>query len=135
MLSSAGPSALALPAALFLALVFSVGNDEASSPESAQTSPIITTTEAKAKMAADESLGDAQDGPIDEGRRVGRPQPPPRRFRPLLGPRSCSEALERCRAGLTTPTDDPVDGRAARRAEEAQEAATPAYAFRPMWRI
>ena len=74
-------------------------------------------------MATFGGLGDAQDGPIDEGRRVGRPQQQPRGFRPLLGPRSCSEALERHRAGLTTPTDGPVDERAARRADEALGAA------------
>ena len=110
-------------------------NDAVYPPETAQTSPIIATTEAKAKIAAAGGLGSAQDGPIDEGRRVGRPQPQPRRLRPLLGPRSCPEALERCRVALSIPTDGMVDRRTAERAEEAQGAAMLAYSFRPMWRI
>eukprot|EP00325_Prymnesiales_sp_UTEX-LB-985_P033219 CAMPEP_0174714548 /NCGR_PEP_ID=MMETSP1094-20130205/18577_1 /TAXON_ID=156173 /ORGANISM="Chrysochromulina brevifilum, Strain UTEX LB 985" /LENGTH=148 /DNA_ID=CAMNT_0015913931 /DNA_START=35 /DNA_END=484 /DNA_ORIENTATION=+ len=71
------------------ALIDSDGNDAAYPPETAQTSPIIATTEAKAKIAAAGGLGSAHDGPIDKGCRVGRPQLQPRRLRPLLGPRSC----------------------------------------------
>ena len=47
----------------------------------------------------------------------------------LLGPRSCSKALERCRVYPLVPTDDMVDGMTADRAEEAQGAAKLAYSF------
>ena len=97
-------------------------NDAAYPPETAQTSPIIATTEAKAKIVAAGGLGSAKDGPIDEGCRVGRPQPQPRRFRPLLVPKSCPEAQGRHRVGLSIPTDGLVDRRTAWRAGEAQGA-------------
>ena len=60
---------------------------------------------------------------IDEGQRVGRPQPPLRGSRPLLGPRSSPEALERCRVNLSIHKDGKVDRMTAGRAEEAQGAA------------
>ena len=113
----------------------SMANDAVWLPETAQTSPTITTTEVVTKVPAFGSIGGAQGGPLDEGCRAGQPQPPPNRSRPPLGPRSYSEAQERCRGGLSTPTDALVNGRTAGRAEEAEGAATLAYSFRPMWRI
>ena len=113
----------------------SMVNDAVWLPETAQTSPTITTTEVVTKVPAFGSIGGAQGGPLDEGCRAGQPQPPPNRSRPPLGPRSYSEAQGRCRGGLPTPTDGLVNGRTAGRAEEAEEAATLAYSFRPMWRI
>ena len=53
----------------------------------------------------------------------------------MLGPRSCPEALERCRVGLPGPTGGPDGRRAAERAGEGQGAAVLMYSFRPLWRI
>ena len=95
---------------------------------------MVAGSEAAVEDAAVGGTGGAQDGPIDEACRVGRPQPQPGRSRPPLGPRSCSDAQGRHRAGLSTPTDGMVDGRTAGRAEEAQKAAMVAYSFRRMMR-
>ena len=75
--------------------------------------------------------GGDQDHQIDEGRRVGRPQPQPGGSRPLLGPRSCPEAQGRHRVALYIPTDSMTDGRTADRSEESQGAASLAYSFSP----
>ena len=48
----------------------SVANDAVFSPKTAQTSPIITSTEAKAEEAQVGASGDVQDGPIDDGCRA-----------------------------------------------------------------
>ena len=101
----------------------------------AQTFPMVTGTEAAVKDVAAGSSGSGQRGPIDEGCCVGRPQPQPDGTRPPLGLRSCSDAQRRRRAGLSTHTDGLVDERTARRAEEAQEAASLTYSFMRLMRI
>ena len=88
----------------------------------AQTSPIIARTEATAKDAAAGGHGIAQDGRVDEGRRVGQPPPPLDGCRPLLGLQGRPDALVRRTAGLTIPTDGIADGMTAVRAEESQKA-------------
>ena len=103
--------------------------------KAAQSQPMVPDTDATAKDAAAGGSGDVQGGRLDEGRRVGQPPPPLDRSRQVLGPRSCPEALERCRAALPIPTDGIVDGMAAGRAEEAQGAATFAYSFLCLMRI
>ena len=113
----------------------SVANNALYSPKTAQTLPTITATEAAAKGAALGGAGGSQGGPVDEGCRAARPQPPPDRSRPPLGPRSCPDAQGRGRAGLSAPTGGLVDGRAAGRAEEAQGAAMLAYSFMRLMRI
>ena len=96
---------------------------------------MVAGSEAAVKDAAAGGSGAAQRGRVDEGGRVGRPQPQPDRSRPPLGLRSCSEAQRRLRAGHIVRTDDLVDGRTAGRAEEAQEAASLAYLFMRLMRI
>ena len=97
--------------------------------------PMATTIEAEVKDAAAGGSGGAQDGRVDEGCRVGRPQPPPGRSRPPLGLRSCPDAQGRRRAGLSTPTDGLVVWRTAGRAEKAQRAAMHAYSFMRLMHI
>ena len=100
----------------------------------AQIIPMVAGSEAAVEDAAGGGDGAAQDGRVHEGCRVGRPQPPPGRTRPLLGLRSCPDAQGRRMGGLITRTDDLVDGKTAGRAEKGQGAAMLAYSFRPMWR-
>ena len=66
----------------------SVANDAVYPAKTAQTSPTTTSSEAAPKGPAFDGAGGAQGGRIDEGCCGARPQPQPRRFRPLLGPRS-----------------------------------------------
>jgi hypothetical protein len=101
----------------------------------AQTFPMVTGSEAAAKDAEAGGAGGAQDGPIDKGCRVGRPQPQPGRSRPPLGPRSCPDAQRRRRAGVSAPTGGLVDEMTAGRAEEAQGATILAYYFMRLMRI
>ena len=95
----------------------------------AQSRPMVPAIEAAAEDAAAGHHRSAQDIPFDDGRRVGRPWPPPGGSRPLLGTRSCPEALERCRAALPIPTDGLVDRRTAGRSEHGQGAAKLACSF------
>ena len=111
----------------------SMANDAVWLPETAQTSPTITTTEVVTKVPAFGGIGGAQGGPLDEGCRAGQPQPQPDRSRPPLGPRSCPEAQGRHRVALYIPTDGMTDGRTADRSEESQGAASLAYSFSPTW--
>ena len=84
--------------------------------------PIIARTEATAKDAAAGGHGIAQDGRVDEGRRVGQPPPPLDGCRPLLALKGSPDALVRRTAGLTIPTDGIADGTTAGRAEESHQA-------------
>ena len=81
-------------------------------------------TEAAVKDAAAGVSGDAQDGRVDEGHCVCQPPQPPRGSRPSLGHRGRREAPRRCRAGLSAPTGELVDGRTVCRATAGQGAAT-----------
>ena len=101
----------------------------------AQALPMVAGIEAAVEDAAGGGCGSAQDGCVDEGRRVGRPQPQPDRCRPPLGPRSCPEALGSCSGRLSTPTDELVDGRRAGRAAVSLGVAAIACTFVRMWRI
>jgi hypothetical protein len=96
---------------------------------------MVAGIEAAVEDAAGGGCGSAQDGRVDEGRRVGRPQLQPVGSRPPLGPRSCPEALGSCSGRLSIPTDGVVDGRRAGRASVSQGAATIACTFMRMWRI
>ena len=95
---------------------------------------MVAGIEAAVEDAAGGGCGSAQDGRVDEGRRVGRPQLQPVGSRPPLGPRSCPEALGSCRAGLLTPADEIVERDTDGRAVEGLGAAMVAYSFRPIWR-
>ena len=57
--------------------MLSVANDAAYSPKTAQTSPITTTTEAKAEDAAAGGFGDVSGASIGEGCPAARSPPPP----------------------------------------------------------
>ena len=107
-------------------------NSRARWAKMAQINPMVAGIEAAVEDAAGGGCGSAQDGRVDEGRRVGRPQMQPVGSRPPLGPRSCPEALGSCSGRLFTPTDGVVDGRRADRAAVSQGAATIAYSFRPI---
>ena len=101
----------------------------------AQTFPTVAGSEAAVEDAAAGGSGSAQSGRVDEGGRVGRPQPQPDGSRPPLGLRSCSDTQRRPRAGLPARTGGLVDERTAGRAEEAQEGALLAHLFMRLMRI
>ena len=69
-----------------------------------QIPPMVAGAEATAADAPAGGCGGAKGGPIDEGRRAGRPQPPPGGCQPPPGHRGRREAQGRRRAGLPAPT-------------------------------
>ena len=78
----------------------SMANDAVWLPETAQTSPTITTTEVVAKTSAFGGSGGAQGGSIREHRRVLCRGSRRSHYRPPLGPRGSLEAQGSGRAGL-----------------------------------
>ena len=111
----------------------SMANDAVWLPETAQTSPTITTTEVVAKEAASGGSGGSQGGPIDEACRLLRRCRARCRSKPPLAPRSCSEGQGSLRSGLPAPTGRPDGRRMAGWAEgDAEDAATDGASWPPL---